>query len=262
MPRPHSRLVLCCLAVVTFLGCGPGTASPQTKHPALAHPTLVPLTATPDLGQEFLSQAGALCEQSYQLSPSSAPGTIPGQIAVLWDVASGQVLHILRGHIAHEVAFSPDGKTLASAGDTTVQLWDVASGQAVRTLESVASNSAGMRSIAFSPDGKKLAAGASSNLTKDATLTMWDLETGEGQTLATTAERYDIESVAFSADGRLLTSGGGDWFVALWDAATGQMLRTIRGGYAQVTSVAFSPDGLTLAAGYWDNVVVLWPVGR
>ena len=74
----------------------------------------------------------------------------------LWDVATGQAVHTLRGNSCYEVTFSPDGSLLATAGcDRTVKLWEVASGRLVCTLP----HDGEVVSVVFSPDGTLLASG-------------------------------------------------------------------------------------------------------
>jgi len=67
-----------------------------------------------------------------------------------------------------------------------------------------------------------------------------------------------VTSIAFAPDGKLLASAGKDKSAKLWDAATGQLLRTLSGHGGEVHSVAFSPDGKLLASGSADAMVILW----
>jgi hypothetical protein len=149
------------------------------------------------------------------------------------------------------VAFSPDGRRLASASyDGTVKLWDADTGQEVLTLRG---HSGRVTSVAFSPDGRRL---ASAN--DDGTVMLWDAATGQ-EVLTLRGHSYSVGSVAFSPDGRRLASANDDGTAKLWDADTGQEVLTLRGHSQRVSSVAFSPDGRRLAsAGWTDRAVMLW----
>ena len=69
-----------------------------------------------------------------------------------------------------------------------------------------------------------------------------------------------VNCVAFSPDGKVIASGGGDGLVKFWDVATGQELFTLTGHRQYVTTLAFSADGKQLASAGWDGKVRVWDI--
>ena len=149
------------------------------------------------------------------------------------------------------VAYSPDGKTLASSGssDGTIQLWYVDSGDLVQTLKG---HTDAVTALAFAPDGKTLVSGSN-----DDTLRVWESLTGTLQRVLA-GHGNDVKAVCFSRDGKRIASGSKDATVRLWDAKIGRFLPTLRGHYWGVETVVFAPDGNTVASGDETGTIQLW----
>jgi RNA polymerase sigma factor (sigma-70 family) len=174
---------------------------------------------------------------------------------VLWDVARGKPVATLEGHTntVFSVAFSPDGKILASgSGDKTVKLWDVATGKERVTLKD---HDDDVTSVAFGTDGKTLVSGSHDNTVK-----VWDVATNK--TVTTIDVETWVLNLALAPDGKTLATGDVSGAVQLWDVGTGKELATLEGHTDHVCTVAFSPDGKTLASGSHDKTVKLWQLVR
>ncbi len=181
-----------------------------------------------------------------------AAGNMDGGIR-LWDVASKKEVGILRndGNALRDVAFSPDGRWLAAAGENAsmgIRIWDVATKSSISEL---LGHTTMIYSLAFSPDGKMLASGAT-----DGTVRLWD--TATWKEVAVLKHGANVYCVAFNRDGTRVFSACADNTVRIWDVKTHNEVAELRGHDDYVHSIAFSPDGKRLLSGSGDSTLRIW----
>jgi WD40 repeat protein len=174
----------------------------------------------------------------------------------LWDPTSQQPQAELRlgdAVVATAVAFSPDGRTLASGdSDGSISFWDVTTRQ--RLAAPQRGHAALVTRIAFSPDGRTLASGG-----RDGKLLLWDVAGRRSLGELPFQQAGAIGSVAFDPKKGTLASGHQDGTIMLWDVRNRQRLGTPLAAHAgPVYAVAFSHDGHMLASGGGDGMAALW----
>ena len=147
------------------------------------------------------------------------------------------------------VSFSPDAKSIVSAGgDETVKLWSI-DGQLLRTFQDHRST---FTNASFSPDGTMIVSGS-----HEGTIKLWSID---GQLLRTfQGHKLKVTDASFSPDGTMIASGSHDNTIKIWNIE-GQLLRTFQGHKLAVNDVSFSPDGTMIASGSHDNTIKIWNI--
>jgi len=246
--------------------------------------------------EHLVLTSSALRVHSLAFSASGqwlAAGSDDGLITI-WNVPTWTMEASLKGHsgrITH-LSFRSDEKRLVSMGaDETVRIWDLTELVEVSIYENPEKNS----KINVSSDGRLLAAfgglnntvrfyGLEPNLPLRATLppqkgiilsvefvedgksaiisahdssvTRWDFD--PLQPRMTYWQRGLVYQVAVSANGRILATAGGDNLIRVWDVASGQEQRVLRGHTAAVSHLSLSADGRTLVSADVDNRIKVW----
>ncbi len=167
----------------------------------------------------------------------------------------GKLHRVLRGHTdwVRAVVFSPDGKTLYTAGDDRrIKRWDVESGE---PLADVARLEHAIHSLAISGDGRRLAAaGFHQSLTVHDTLST----TAKPPVFQLKCPCKDMRAVAFSADGRRLAAAGRNGEIRVWNIADGSVANQWAAHRQRIRSLAFSPQGQMLASAGEDRMLRIW----
>lgn len=196
---------------------------------------------------------------SYKLARISPDGmrvlaAYHDMTAKLWNVETGQVILELAGHtgVVRAVAFSPDGRRALTGGAFGVRYWDLEKGTELRLLKG---HGGIVHTVDFAPNGRWALSGSENGRIK-----IWDL-TGVAEPIRLhpprVASAHEECSVALSANGKLLLTGGWGKNAKLWNPKTGRQLLTLEGA-GILRSVDISADGRWAITGSRDSNVRLW----
>lgn len=276
---------------------GPGSATPTHNPAKRAEPTHTP-TPTPSVpvGTTLLVYTGH-SDQVTDVSWSPAvaltvASSSMDQSVTIWNASAGNTeqRHQQDGQL-YALAWSPDGRYLASAGSSaTIEVWDTMTNQVVATCTGHTQSIFG---LAWSPDGRRIVSAS-----QDHTAQVWNPLTGtplvsftghvdtvwvvewspNGRSIASgsvdgtvqiwnpnSAARTQIytassavRALAWSPDGRSLASGGDNAIVQVWQVATAGVFATYRGHQSVVEAVQWSRDGSRVASASKDHTVQIW----
>lgn len=181
-------------------------------------------------------------------------------IMQVWSAETGQAFFSTQVGWGEGLAFSPDGKYLASVGgDATVQILDVAACKArpydCQPVLVYKQHHAPIKSLAWSPDGSRIASAS-----EDKTMHVWDVYTGKVISVYQDQKRpAKFTTVAWSPDSTQLVSGDENGSVQIWDVATERLVLSYTGHADDpVTSVSWSPDGTRIVSAGFKGVARIW----
>jgi WD40 repeat protein len=268
-----SRRLLALLAVLLLTACGVQTETDVL----LVGPTTIPYTATP-IPPTATPTPIPIIQVATAIRPAQAPAIGLG------NAGSVRPQRTYAGHNDSRVfgvAFSPDGRMIASAGhDGLVRLWETATGAELMAFSDHLDR---VFSVAFSPDGSAIASGGN-----DSTVRLWEVPTDGGfrnvalAILGSPGDRV-INTVTFSPNGQALLAGGRDvraedktihslWELPPLDGPADPLAFRLRGGttYTErplsghtdaILSSAFHPDGASFVTGSYDATIRQWTPG-
>ena len=193
----------------------------------------------------------------------------------VWEAETGHTLLTYRGHrwlfekvnmppTIYNIAWSPEGLRLASAGDgTKVYVWDAATGQTITIYEGHSGLLPNVFAMDWSPDGTRIAS-ACSSIGIDKTIPIWDAATGQKLFHYDSGHgflpNFSVLALAWSPDGTRIASTCTDKTIRIWNATNGNHISSLKVRSEWVSSLAWSPDSKRLALTNPNHIAQVWDV--
>lgn len=220
-------------------------------------------------GFRYRIHAAELSPDGATIATSGGIGSEPGkEELLLWDTDDFTIRHRLIGHTdhVHDISFSANGKQLASASrDRTIRIWDVDTGHSVAEL---GGKGEWVTSVAFNPTENVLAAGTGRYATVGIPYSIknpakpefafWDTESGKKTAVLRGDFSSMVSNLAWSPDGRRITSSSSGSTLVLWDAEKEEPVANLEGHTSSVLSAVFSPSGDMIVTTSLDRTIRLW----
>ena len=197
-------------------------------------------------------------------TPTPSTPLVPAHPITTGNAASIKRLATLQpmNHRVRAVAWSPDGRLVATGSNPEIALWDSATGKRLATLNG---HTGQIYSMAWSPASKLLASAADDGMVR-----LWDTQQQRTMQTLKTGSNASFLSVAWSPDGRQVVAGTPNGDVVRWNAQTGAQAALWSGPAKQqghggeypfaVWGVSWSPDGRHIVSTRYDDLVLLWDV--
>ncbi|MCI5149415.1 MAG: hypothetical protein D3916_08510, partial [Candidatus Electrothrix sp. MAN1_4] len=196
------------------------------------------------------------CINCLMFSPDSKKiASVSKSTIEIFDIINERKLSVFKeSKYIFSLAFSPDGKILASTSGGLVSSGNICLRDITTGRENNIYHERAVFGVAFSPDGETIASASG-----DGAVRIWDIDSCKGLAIFTDHDG-PVFSVVFSPDGKKIASASGDGTVRIWDISSGEKIAVFMGHEGAVFNLSFNADGRTITSASDDKTVRLWEI--